>query len=380
MKYIQLLLLALSITFISFAQTPTAQKLDPAMAIKKSKANNVTWLDVREDPFNLVGFEWIKQDNVFRRLPLNPDWKIREEVNHLANQTAGGQLRFKTNSNKIFLKVELAERSGMYHMPATGQSGFDLYVKENEIQRYLETTRFPHDTIQYQQEFKVGETNKMQEFIFNFPLYNGVKSVSIGVEKNSLIEKPSSFTQSGKIVIYGTSITQGGCVSRPGMVYSNILSRKLDTEFVNLGFSGNGRGEPELANIINQISGMKLIILDYEANANKTIQKTIYPFVDILRKKYPKIPILIMSKTRYARAIDGSDAYKTLISNRDFQKKLVVERKNNGDSNIYFLDGSTVLGEDYYECTVDGSHPSDLGSYRIAQALLKKIKEIVFDN
>lgn len=377
MKYLYVVGFVLGITFLSLAQVPTAQKLDSAMSIKKGDTDkNIIWFDVREKPFDLVGFEWIGHDSVFRRLPLHSDWKIPKAVDQLADQTAGGQLRFQTNSRKIVLKVELPERSGMYHMPATGQSGFDLYAKEKGFQRFLKTTRFPHDTIQYRTTFKIRKTNEMQNLTLNFPLYNGVKSLLIGIEKNSILKEPDPFAHPGKIVIYGTSITQGGCVSRPGMAYSNILSRKLDTEFVNLGFSGNGKGEPDLAQIINQISGVNLIILDYEANANKTIQGTIGPFVDILREKHPKTPILIMSKTRYASATDGSEAFELLMNNRDFQKKLVANRKDTGDTNIYFLDGSVVLGEDYYECTVDGSHPSDLGSSRIAEALLKKIREI----
>ena len=178
-------------------------------------------------------------------------------------------------------------------------------------------------------------------------------------------------------MIYGTSITQGGCVSRPGSVYSNILSRKLDTEFINLGFSGNGKGEPELAHLINQISNTSFIILDYEANASETIQNTIDPFIDILRQEHTATPILIMSKIRFAEETDGSETYKQLINNRDFQESLVHKRKRKGDDNIYFLDGSTVLGDDYYECTVDGVHPTDLGSYRIAEALLTRIKQIL---
>ncbi len=377
MKPLQLLFLCLVITSVSMGQLPTAQQLDKSMALKKSITGDVRWYDVREEPFSLAGFEWIKKDSVFRRLPVNPDWKIPDAVDQLANQTAGGQVRFQTNSNRIYLKVELLERSGMYHMPATGQSGFDAYVKREGVQRYLKTTRFPHDTLRYQQEFKLGETNKMQMVTLNFPLYNGVKSVFIGIEKNALVETPPAFTFPGKMVIYGTSITQGGCVSRSGMAYSNILSRKLNAEFMNLGFSGSGKGEPELAHIINQITEMSFIILDYEANANETIQNTITPFVKILRAKHPKTPILIMSKIRYTSAITGSETYKRLMSNRDFQKKLVEDRKANGDCNIYFLDGSTVLGEDYHECTVDGSHPTDLGSYRIANALFKKIKQIL---
>lgn len=288
-------------------------------------------------------------------------------------------MKFKTNSKRIILKVELLEESGMYHMSPTGQSGFDLYVDTVDGQRYLKTTRFAARDSTYEAELLNTEEGKMRDYTINFPLYNGVKSVSLGIEEESSIEKPKPFSFPGKIVIYGTSVTQGGCVSRPGMVYSNILSRKLDAQFVNLGFSGNGRGEPELAHLINEISEVSFIILDYESNANETIQENIGPFVDILRSKHSKTPILIMSKTRryYELDMGGSERIQLQMSNRNFQLNLVNERNKKGDDNIYFLDGSQVLGDDYFECTVDGSHPTDLGSYRIAEALLGKIKEIL---
>jgi hypothetical protein len=204
-----------------------------------------------------------------------------------------------------------------------------------------------------------------------------VNFLQIGLEEGAEVEIPQPFKIPGKFVIYGTSITQGGCVARPGMAYSNIISREMDVQFVNLGFSGNGRGEPALAHLINQIQGTSFIILDYEANANETIVQTLGPFVDILRSKHPETPILIMSKIRYAQAIQGSQSYNLLMSNRNFQKDLVEKRQANGDPNIYFLDGSTVLGDDYFECTVDGSHPTDLGSFRIAKALIEAIEEIL---
>jgi lysophospholipase L1-like esterase len=132
-----------------------------------------------------------------------------------------------------------------------------------------------------------------------------------------------------------------------------------------------------LAHLINQISGTSFIILDYEANAGETIFDTLDPFVTILRKKHPDTPILIMSKIRYARTPDGSEAYKTLMKRRDFQRDFVNERISAGDDNIYFLDGSAILGGDYDECTVDGSHPTDLGSARIADALQSAIEDIL---
>ncbi len=352
-------------------------KAKEELALKKPDKDGIVWFDAQEEPFGLVGFEWIKQDSVYIRLPVNPKMEIRTGIRELANMTAGGQIRFKTDSRRVLVKVELMNKSGMYHMPATGQSGFDIYMEDEGIQRFLATSRFPHDTIAYQAELYNTDESRLRTFTLNFPLYNGVNSLKIGLDYKSGIQAPPPFSFPGKVVIYGTSITQGGCVSRPGMVYSNIISRKLDAQFVNLGFSGNGRGELALAHLINQISDVGFIILDYEGNANKTIVNSLDPFVGILRKEQPDTPIIIMSKIRYASEIEGSEAYELLMSNRDFQKKLVNEKKAQGDNNIYFLDGSKVLGNDYYECTVDGGHISDLGSKRIADAFIVAIQEIV---
>ncbi|MFH0759753.1 MAG: SGNH/GDSL hydrolase family protein [Bacteroidota bacterium] len=367
----------LFIASVGICQVPTAQKLDSNMALNTADQDGMVWLDPRDAPFELDGFEWIAQDGIYRRLPVHPDWEIRDEVDELANHTAGGQIRFSTNSRRLLIRVKLMERSGMYHMPATGQSGFDLYLQDGQTKRYVSTTRFPHDSTQYQVELFNVNDQEMRSFILNFPLYNGVASVLVGIEKGSQIKEPPPLSFTGKIVMYGTSITQGGCVARPGMAYSNILSRRLDAAFVNLGFSGNGRGEPALAHLINQIPGVTFVILDYEANANETIVNTLEPFVDILREKHPDTPILIMSKIRYTSATTGSPAHQLLMENRDFQRTLVEKRNRAGDHHIFFLDGSTVLGEDYSECTVDGSHPTDLGSVRIADALTEAINIIL---
>ncbi|MCF6268961.1 MAG: SGNH/GDSL hydrolase family protein [Melioribacteraceae bacterium] len=344
---------------------------------KISDNDIIVWHDPREEPFGLVGFEWIEEDSVYRRLPVNPNWEIIEAVDRLSNKTAGGQVRFRTDSKVIFIKVVLEKKSSMSRMSASGQSAFDLYITENGIKRYLKTAGFSSDSVRYTSRLFSSDETKLRDFTLNFPLYNGVKSLYIGLEQDSKIDKPLLFSNVNKFVIYGTSITQGGYVSRPGMAYSNIISRKLDAQFVNLGFAGNGRGEPELAHLINEISDVGFIILDYEANANHTIQKNINPFIDILREKHSTTPILIMSKTRYTAAQEGSEMYKTLMSNRDFQKKMVEERKAKGDDNIYFIDGSEIYGNDYFECTVDGKHPNDLGAYKIADALIKAILTIV---
>lgn len=341
------------------------------------QSQGIHWFDPRKAPFDLSGFEWFSEDSLFRRLPAHPNWEIREAVDQLANHTAGGQIRFSSDSRRILIKVELSEASGMYHMPATGQSGFDLYVKEGQEMRYLRTARFNPDSIRYEALLFESEAKQMRTFTLNFPLYNGVNSVWIGLEMEAEVEAPPAFTQQGKIVVYGTSITQGGCVGRPGMAYTNILSRYLDIQFVNLGFSGNGRGEPALAHLITQIPQTRLIILDYEANAGQSMRETLGPFVDVLRESFPRVPVLIMSKIRYSMARDGSAHYQEWMKLKEFQKELVSSRRSAGDEHIYFLDGAGVLGEDYDECTVDGVHPNDLGSMKIALALQPVLESIL---
>ena len=376
-QLIYMVLIVLGLQAPGKAQEPSAQKLDPNMALKKADADGILWFDPREEPFELSGFEWIKEDGVYRRLPVNPAWEIRDAVDQLANHTAGGQIRFNSDTKRILIRVELREKSGMYHMPATGQSGFDLYIKEDGEQRYFRTTRFSADSISYQAELFATEKNNMRTFTLNFPLYNGVNSVWVGVDQGSLVEKPPTYKKAGKVVVYGTSITQGGCVGRPGMAFTNILSRKLDMAFVNLGFSGNGRGEPALALLINEIADTRMIVLDYEANAGMSLKETMGPFVDILREKHPAVPILIVSKIHFSITREGSSSYKDWMHLRDFQRDLVNDRRAVGDMHIHFLDGSTMLGEDYDECTVDGVHPNDLGSLRIANALQPVIEEIL---
>ncbi|MFT5412591.1 MAG: hypothetical protein ACI9NC_005340, partial [Verrucomicrobiales bacterium] len=281
--------LTLILAGFSFASTVRSQegkidieKLDPNMTLENADAKGIVWFDPRTPPFRLVGFPWIGEDKIYRRLPIKPQWPIRGAVDSLANSTAGGQIHFQSDSPKIMLRVKLRQASGMYHMPATGQSGFDLYIGEPGESRYFSTTRFDAKAADYEVTlFSGAQANR--HFTLNFPLYNGVKSVEVGVIAGSTIAAPLPFEAEGRIVVYGTSITQGGCAARPGMAYSNILSRRMNAEFVNLGFSGNGKGEPALAKLINQIESKRVVVLDYEANVGAGIRDTLGAFIDLLR-------------------------------------------------------------------------------------------------
>ena len=358
------------------AQQIDIEKLDPNMTLEKADAEGVAWFDPRTPPFRLVGFPWIDDDHVYRRLPVNPQWPIRDAVDSLANSTAGGQIQFQSDSPKILIRVKLRQASGMYHMPATGQSGFDLYLGHAAEQRYSGTTRFDAKVADYEVTLFTG-SKKNRHFTLNFPLYNGVNSVELGVMAGATISAPLPYEHDGRIIVYGTSITQGGCAARPGMAYTNILSRRLNTEFVNLGFSGNGKGEPALAHLINEIATKRLIVLDYEANAGESIRETLAPFVDILRAQDKNIPILIVSKIRYAGELHDPAKLRSAEARAHFQQNFVEARRAAGDSNLHFLDGASLLGQHADECTVDGVHPTALGFMKMADGIEPAIRSLL---
>jgi hypothetical protein len=265
-----------------------ASKVDVNMKISDRVKEDLKWYSPLCNPFEILGFQWINEENIYRRLPLKPKYKISDGVDAGANCTAGGQIRFKTDSTSIAIKVQLSGTANMYHMAATGQCGFDCYIGYGETPIFCSSSKYDHTKDEYQYEFYNNpEDKKVKDIILNFPLYQGVKEVFIGLDSEANVYKPEKLSGKKKIVFYGTSITQGGCASRPGMCYTNILSRKLNVECINLGFAGNGKGEIELAEIINTINHVSCIIIDYEANCITTelYRHTLPKFVEKLREK-----------------------------------------------------------------------------------------------
>jgi lysophospholipase L1-like esterase len=219
----------------------------------------------------------------------------------------------------------------------------------------------------------------MRNVTLNFPLSQGVVEVLVGLDEKAEILPPPPYKNDKLVVVYGTSITQGGCACRPGMAYTNILSRRLNVEFINLGFSGSGRGEPEVAQTIAEIPNPACFVLDYEANcvSAELLQKTFPEFIRILRSAHPNVSILAISRIPTASESFNQAARKTRLERRDFQKRTVDELRAKGDRMISFKDGSDLLGEGFDECTVDGSHPTDLGFLRMADGLTPVLKKIL---
>lgn len=340
----------------------------------------IKWYSPFDEPFRISGFAWISRDRAYRRLPADTGSIISEAVDKLADHSAGGQLSFRTDSTRIMLKAELASRPDMDHMAATGQNGFDCYIKSKGKQIHCSTARFSVDESQYVCKLFDAQGSDMREFTLNFPLYQKVESVWIGLDADACVEKPGEYTINKPVIFYGTSITQGGCASRPGMAYTNILSRKINIECINLGFSGNGKGEPEIAKLISSISDPACIVLDYEVNAASfgTYEETLPRFIGILRDDHPTVPILVISGSRFPGEILDDKIKENRVRREIFQRELLADLSSKGDKNLHFVSGSVLTADEETDFTVDGIHPTDLGFWLISRALEPVLRKIIF--
>ena len=364
-------------------------KVDPFMQIKDPECEGIIWYSpLNTNLFNAYGSECFYEGDYARlskkqRKQVKP---ISESVEWLSKHSSGLQLKFKTDSTRILIDVELRAKHDMCHMPATGQCGFDLYVYDEKLQEYVlhNTAKYPIKQRKYRVELSsfyiVSKEMKMRSYIINFPLYQGVKSLRIGFDENS-ITLPVSFNNEGKIVLYGTSIAQGGCVSRPGLMYSNILSRWLDIEFINQGYSGSAMLEPIMGEFMGQFNNQKLLIIDAEANAgcDMTMEQNLEQFIRNYKKYSPNTPILIVSRCLFNLDLFVDEKVELNIHYKKYIKKLIKKLKDEGHQ-VCFLDGSKFFKDkkfNYSEFTVDGVHPTDFGNYLFAKYHYEAIKKIL---
>lgn len=351
---------------------------DPKMAPLQGSESVLLWHEPASPPFRLSGFPWFGQDKVFRRLPKVPDDPFPDAVEWLANCTAGGQLAFQSDSRRLAVRVKLSAPANMNHMPATGQCGFDLYIGPPSAARFYNVTKYDHRQKEYEVLLFEHPDARLRNFTLNFPLYQGVEEVRVGLDPEAKIVAAPDYAMDGRIVVYGTSITQGGCASRPGMAHTNILSRAMNVEIVNLGFSGSGKGEPEVVRAVARVPSPKLIILDYEGNVTfERLKETLPENIRILRTEHPEVPLLLLSHIQHAKVLTHEDYRLNFERSREMQRRLVEDLRQAGDPHIHFFDGSTLLGEGFDECTVDGCHPNDLGFMRMAKGLEPAVRQIL---
>ncbi|HET7119346.1 MAG TPA: SGNH/GDSL hydrolase family protein [Hanamia sp.] len=335
------------------------------------------------EPAFVEGICVLDSTNIFHRLPMEMKDSVRKPVWELSQNTAGEFIHFKTSATAIKVRYTLASNSfSMPHMPSTGVSGLDLFAIDiNGNWNWAPGSYHFGDTCSYtfKNLFLAKNNTSVADFFLYLPLYNSVTWLSIGIDEKDSFAFASKRNEE-PIVAYGTSILQGGIASRPGLAWTNILQRNLDRTVINLGFSGNGKFEEPVFDLMSRVDA-KLYILDCMPNLTRgvsaeEIKNRIVYGVNKLREKNKKVPILFTE-----HAVGYAPFYMdTARLNEYHRSSMVIERIFNdlklfGVKNIYLLTDKEI-GFDI-NSTTEGLHPNDIGMMKYAIAYEKKIREIL---
>lgn len=313
------------------------------------------------------------KESPYDRLPISYKELVRTPVWNLSKSSAGISIRFWTNTSNLKVKWEVMNDFSMDHMPDTGIKGVDLYFRNGQKWQYINTGRPQGFFNEYTMIENMDEV--MREFKIFLPLYDGVKNIEIGIDSKSSIKKPSKNSKQ-PIIFYGTSITQGGCASRPGMVHTNIISRQLDTDVYNFGFSGNCRMEQPIAELISSVEP-SLYIIECMPNMIKPeliFERTI-PLVKTIQEKNPDTPIVFVDLFKSPITLLNNKIRSENEAMDDALKAEYNKMIENDFKNIFFIETPELTDSDH-EGTVDAIHFTDLGFQRYADFLIEQLKEL----
>ena len=335
-------------------------KVDENFIIKtKIDKKDVKFYKIEEAPFKVYGV--FRENEKYRRMPESVAKSVSEGVYALHANTAGGRVRFVTDSPYIAIYAKMDGLGKMPHFALTGSVGFDLYVDNYYAKSFVP----PFDIEDgYESIFEL-EKREQHEITINFPLYSNVCELYIGLQDTAHVSEAKPYKNKKPIVYYGSSITQGGCASRPGMSYQAIVSRTFDCDYINLGFSGNAKAEDEIIEYIKNLD-MSVFVYDYDYNAPTAehLEKTHEKMFKAIREKHPLLPVIMMSRPKHFLTDD--EKIRRRIIETTYQKAVAA-----GDKNVYFLDGEALTQLCQDSGTVDNCHPTDFGFASMAKALIE---------
>jgi lysophospholipase L1-like esterase len=339
-----------------------------------SGQETLTWTPVG-GKLAVAGLPWFQENQgEFWRLPARSKDTFPPAVWNLALDPTGARIRFRTDSPTVAVRVEWPRPPGMRNMHAFGQSGVDLYTGDV----YVATAVPDKDAVPgkvYEHVYFRGQPRVMRDVTIYLALYSPVKVIGIGLEKDTAVEAAKPFAIAKPVVYYGTSITQGGCASRAGMSYQAILGRRLNLDQVNLGFSGNGRGEAALARAVAAIDA-SAYVLDFAQNNGsvESLAQAYDPFIAIIRELHPETPIVAITPIYAAGEATGSRRNEEM---RALIRKVVSRRIADGDTHLQLVEGPDLLGPSRVDGLVDGTHPNDLGFQWMAEGLAERLRKLL---
>ena len=337
---------------------------------------DVNWFDIRKKPFSIHGLYQPETTPFYQRMPLEVAEKVSENVDKLSRESTGGRVRFSTDSPYIAIRAKFLVVGYSASMALVATSGFDLYVDGEFGSRFVQEFRMSrHMTDSYEQIVQT-HTNKMRSYTINFPIHAVVESLEIGLAPNANIAEATPYRDVKPVIIYGSSIVHGTSASRPGNTYPAIMSRELNVDFVNMGFSASALGETVMAEYLADLP-MSVFVCDYDHNAPNPqhLEATHHRFYEIIREKNPDVPYIMVTRPNYWTLPNLNEF---ILSRRDVIMRSYLKAREKGDRNVYFIDGMSFnIAPHQYDMTFDPVHPNDTGFVRMADGIGTVVRHVL---
>jgi hypothetical protein len=328
----------------------------------------VAWYDVRRAPFSLHGLYDPENMPIFCRVPFDVAEATSKGVAALSKESAGGRVRFSTNSPYIAVRAKYRVVGRSSHVTLVSTTGFDLYIDGEYGSRYVKEFRMPYDMVDSYEQIVYLDGDAMRSYTVNFPIHAVVESLEIGLKPDAEIGAARPYRDIAPVLFYGSSIVHGTAASRPGTIYPSIISRELNIDFRNIGFSGMAKGEPALAKWMASLP-MSVFVCDYDHNAPTVehLENTHYALYETIREKNPDVPYIMITRPDYWTLPREQEF---ILQRRDVIMASYLKARAAGDKNVYFIDGlSFNVGAHQYEMSLDSVHPNDAGFIRMADSI-----------
>lgn len=333
----------------------------------------VVWHDVRKPPFSVHGLYKPQTEPFFHRLPMEVGEATSAGIDKLQRECAGGRVRFSTDSPYIAVRAKYRAVGRSPHITLVSSTGFDLYMDGEFSSRYVKEFRMPYDMLDAYEQVVELEGEIYRSYTMNMPVHACVESLQIGLKPGARLGCAREYRKIEPLVFYGSSIVHGTAASRPGNIYPLMISRMLNADILNLGFSGQARGEKNLAEWMATLS-MSVFVCDYDHNAPtpEHLEATHYQMYEIIREKNKDLAYIMITRPNYWTSFKNRSE---VLKRRDIVMSSYLKARASGDENVYFIDGLSFFADaDQNEYTLDGVHPNDAGFLKMAGSIAAVIR------
>jgi len=364
MVYVFLAMTAM-VCSLAYAQGPVANVVVSDASSEVKEGSMVKWIPFPDSNLELRGLPWHSENAPdLWRFPKRAESVVHERVWKRAVAPGGGRIRLSCDTSRLAIRVQVMQGHGM---PVY----FDVYAGSE-----LLGSANAKGTNEIDLSLFEGKERSKKDLVIYFPHEHQVRVLAVGVDPDTQFHAPPPFALNRPFVCYGSSVLQGTGASHGAMTYPAILARQMNLDFVNLGFGGAGKAEPEVVSLVSEIDACGFLF-DLGKSYGLQPLEVYGKMLDTIRAEHPDAPIIVVTPI-YSTKEEKDPAYKDKSEAlRTLMRQAARERAEKGDERIVVVEGLDLFSEKDVDALNDPLHPNDEGNARVAQRLAPTVEKLL---